>query len=58
MNQFDLIIIGAGIAGLTAAIYARRAGMNVIIIEEDIIGGKLNSISSIENYIGFNRIEL
>lgn len=56
MGEFDLIIIGAGIAGLTSAIYARRAGLNVLIIECDIIGGKLNDISLIDNYTGFTEI--
>ncbi|MCK5305968.1 MAG: thioredoxin-disulfide reductase [Candidatus Omnitrophica bacterium] len=49
----DIVIIGAGPAGLTAAIYARRAGLNLIILEDKLAGGQLNLTSIIENYPGF-----
>lgn len=55
-EQYDLIIIGAGPAGLTAALYASRANLNVLIIEENANGGKLVNIDRIDNYPGFNSI--
>ena len=48
----DLVIIGAGTAGLTAAIYGARAGLSVKIIEKAFYGGQVISTSSIENYPG------
>ena len=48
----DLIIIGAGTAGLTAAIYGARAGLSVKIIEKAFYGGQVVATSSIENYPG------
>ena len=54
-NIYDLIIIGGGPAGLTAAIYARRANLNVLIID-DSASNKLSKIASIENYPGFSSI--
>ena len=54
MNEmYDVIIIGSGIAGMTAGIYLKRGGLNVLIIEENVPGGQLNKINSIENYPGF-----
>lgn len=53
----DLIIIGAGPAGLTAGIYAKRAGLNVAIIEKFAPGGQMTLTSSIENYPGFEKID-
>lgn len=52
----DVSIIGAGPAGLTAAIYALRAGWNVKIFEENIYGGQTSIIDKIENYPGFESI--
>ena len=52
----DVVIIGAGPAGLTAAIYARRAGLSVDIIEKNIYGGQTAIIDTIENYPGFKKI--
>lgn len=53
---YDLVIIGGGPAGLTGAIYARRANLDVLIIEESSDGGKLSKIGTIENYPGFESI--
>ena len=54
--MFDIIIIGAGPAGISAGIYAKRAGRSVAIIEKIAIGGQLNTIGEIENYAGFPSI--
>ena len=51
--QYDCVIVGAGIAGMTAAIYLKRAGLNIALIDKGAPGGILNSISLIENYPGF-----
>lgn len=51
--SLGLKIIGAGPAGLAAAIYAARAGIETTIYEKGIIGGALNDIPKIENYPGF-----
>ena len=56
-SNFDCIIIGAGIAGLTAAIYLKRAGKNVIIIEKSMPGGQILKTNSIKNYPGFLEID-
>ncbi len=49
---YDLVIIGMGPAGVSAAIYAKRAGLNVLCIEKAMIGGYVNYIDRIENYPG------
>lgn len=54
--EYDSIIVGMGVAGITAAIYAKRAGNNVLIIEKSRPGGILNIIDNIENYPGFKSI--
>lgn len=53
MKQYDILIIGAGPAGLTAALYSARNGLNVGIISKDI-GGTVNSVLRIENWPGFS----
>ena len=50
---FDLIIIGAGPAGLTSAIYAGRANLNILVIEKEGIGSLLMA-HKIDNYPGFS----
>ena len=52
----DIIIIGAGPAGLTAAIYARRAGKSVLLLERDTFGGPITFSPKLENYPGFETI--
>ena len=51
--MYDIIIIGAGPAGLTAAIYARRAEKNVLLIEKSTFGGQITHSPRVENYPGF-----
>lgn len=52
---FDVIIIGAGPAGLSAAIYGKRANLDVLVIEKSVPGGKLLEITNISNYPGYNQ---
>ena len=54
--MYDIIIIGAGPAGLTAAIYALRENKKVKIIEKETIGGKIASSDRVDNYPGFKSI--
>lgn len=49
----DVIVIGAGPAGMTAAMYAARAQLSVMMIEQGAPGGMMNNTDSIENYPGF-----
>ena len=49
---YDIIIIGAGTAGLTASIYARRAGKSVLLIEQENFGGQIVYSPLVENYPG------
>lgn len=55
--NFDAVVIGCGAAGITAAIYLKRANLNVCIIEKTAPGGELNMISEINNYPGFKSID-
>lgn len=55
-TNYDLIIIGAGPAGLGASIYASRAGLKVAMIEKDAPGGKMVRTNEIENYLGYEKI--
>ncbi len=52
-TDYDLVIIGAGPAGLTAGIYAARARMNVLLLEKAVPGGQILVTDWIENYSGF-----
>ncbi len=53
MNEFDVVIIGAGPAGLTAALYLGRANKSVLLLDKGAPGGKLLTIPKIDNYPGF-----
>ena len=54
--MYDIIIIGAGPGGLTAAIYARRANRSVLVLEKESFGGQITYSPKVENYPGFNEI--
>ncbi len=54
--MYDLIVIGAGPAGLTAAIYARRADKSVLVLDKGMFGGQMTFSPKIENYPGYNQI--
>lgn len=54
--MYDIIIVGAGPAGLTAAVYARRAGKSVLVLEKDTFGGQVTFSPKLENYPGFQEI--
>ncbi|ATZ20590.1 thioredoxin-disulfide reductase [Mesoplasma coleopterae] len=56
-NLKDILIIGGGPAGLTAGVYAARAGMKTIILEKEAPGGKMVKTDTIENYPGFDSIK-
>ncbi len=51
------MIIGAGPAGLSAAIYAARAKLNMVLIENGLIGGQIRNSYIVENYPGFKKIK-
>ena len=55
-ETYDVIIIGGGPAGLTAAIYASRANLSTLVIETSISGGKLHKTHEIENYPGVSKV--
>src|SRR2546422_1468272 len=50
---WDLVIVGAGPAGLGAAVYAASEGLNVVVVEANAPGGQAGTSSKIENYLGF-----
>lgn len=54
--DYDIIIIGGGPSGLTAGIYATRAGMRTAIIEKQFAGGQITSSENVENYPAFDSI--
>lgn len=53
---YDVIIIGLGAAGVSASIYAKRSGLNVIVINFSVPGGIINESNIVENYPGFKSI--
>lgn len=55
-KQYDIVIVGAGTAGLSAAIYAVRAGKRVIVLEATTHGGQIVNTPEVENYPGIKKI--
>jgi thioredoxin reductase (NADPH) len=53
----NTIVIGAGVAGMTAAIYLKRSNIDVLILEKSAPGGQINRTNDIENYPGFSHID-
>jgi thioredoxin reductase (NADPH) len=51
--EFDLVIVGAGLAGLTAAMYGGRFGLRTVVVEPMVAGGQVLNVEKIENYPGF-----
>lgn len=57
IKKKDLIILGGGPAGLTSGIYATRANLDTLLLENAILGGQVRNSYTIENYPGFKKIE-
>ncbi|UNW40982.1 thioredoxin-disulfide reductase [Weissella cibaria] len=57
MRKYDVVVIGAGPGGMTAALYAARANLNVAMLDRGIYGGQMNNTDDIENYPGFTTIK-
>ncbi|MGN1267904.1 MAG: NAD(P)/FAD-dependent oxidoreductase [Candidatus Aphodocola sp.] len=56
MEEYNTIILGSGIAGMSCALYLKRAGLSTLIVENGVPGGQLNKIDRIENYPGYTSI--
>jgi thioredoxin reductase (NADPH) len=56
MENWDIVIVGAGSAGLAAGIYAVRSGLKTLVLEEKLAGGNIADAPKVENYPGFNEI--
>ena len=54
--QKDVVIIGAGMAGLTAALYCGRMNLRTLVLENSLVGGQIATAADIENYPGFERV--
>jgi thioredoxin reductase (NADPH) len=53
--EFDVVVVGAGLGGLAAAVYATSEGLSTLVVERQSIGGQAGSSSLIRNYLGFAR---
>ncbi len=56
VEEFDVVIVGAGPAGLTAGIYAERSGLSCVILEKGVVGGQVALTPVVENYPGFANV--
>lgn len=56
-TNYDVIVIGAGPGGMTTAMYASRADLDVLMLDRGIYGGNLNNTGTIENYTGFKTVQ-
>jgi thioredoxin reductase (NADPH) len=56
MEKYDVIIIGAGPGGMTAAVYTQRSGLKTMMLEKAAPGGKMMTTWEVENYVGFGKI--
>jgi thioredoxin reductase (NADPH) len=54
-RTFDLVVVGAGPAGLAAAVYGASEGLSTLVLEKDTFGGQAGTSSRIRNYLGFSR---
>lgn len=55
-KNYDVVVIGAGPGGMTAALYASRANLSVVMLDRGIYGGQMNNTAEVENYPGFKSI--
>lgn len=56
MKEYDVIIIGAGPGGMTAALYASRSNLKVLMLDRGIYGGQMNNTAAVENFPGFKSV--
>ena len=56
-RKMDVVVIGAGMAGLTAALYAGRSGRSVLVLESELVGGQIANAADIENYPGLPGVD-
>lgn len=57
MKKYDVVVIGTGPGGMTAALYAARANLSVAMLDRGVYGGQMNNTDDIENYPGFTSIK-
>lgn len=56
MKKYDVLVIGAGPGGMTAALYAARANLKVAMLDRGVYGGNMNNTAEVENYPGFESV--
>ena len=54
--MYDVIVIGMGPAGMSAAVYAKRSGLNVLMLEKGTPGGLINITNVVSNYLGYESV--